>query len=183
MSVGRPRGCPQTDMNTFRRFILVVGLAILGSISLQAQTSLAGLDGTRVNIESQRGKVVVLAVGASWLPLSDKQAEFTNALARKYAGKNVVFYFVATDSTNPRSKNFASNEMIQKFVASTKLSVPVLRDSDGAATLKQFEVEQLPSFVILDKTGKQAGEAFGGIDPKFDITVPISKVIDRSLAN
>ena len=35
----------------------------------------------------------------------------------------------------------------------------------------------------LTFTGKQAGEAFGGIDPKFDITVPISKVIDRSLAN
>ncbi len=170
-------------MKTTERIILHVALILAAAFTLQAQTNLTGLDGSRTNVEAQTGKVVVLAIGASWLPLSNKQAEYTNALARKYAGKNVVFYFVVTDSTNPKSKNFASTEMIQKFVADNKLSVPVLRDSEGAATLKKFDVEQLPSFVILDKTGRPAGDAFGGIDPKFDITIPISKVIDRSLAN
>lgn len=61
------------------------------------------------------------------------------------------------------------------------LNVPVLRDSDGAATLRKFGIDQLPSFVVLDKSGGKSGDAFGGIDPKFDITVPISKKVDSLL--
>jgi hypothetical protein len=35
--------------------------------------------------------------------------------------------------------------------------------------------------VILDKNGASIGEPFGGIDPKYDITIPISKAIDKAL--
>lgn len=154
---------------------------LAAALVMSAQTNLISLDGSRVNVEGQAGKVVVMAIGASWLPLSDKQAEFTNALAKKYAGRNVVFYFVATDSLNPKSKNFAANDTIQRFSAENKLTATVLRDSDGAATFKKFNIEQVPSFIVLDKSGKQIGEPFGGIDPKYDITIPISKVIDRLL--
>lgn len=158
-------------------FVLLAGLAIAGS----AQTSLSKLDGGRVDVEGHRGKVVILALGASWLPLSGKQAEYTNTLAKRYTGKDVVVYFVATDSTMVKSKNFATDADIEKFVAGSRLAVPVLRDSDGAITLKKFNVDQLPSFVILDKDGNVSGSAFGGIDPKFDITIPISKAVDRLL--
>ncbi|HKP68104.1 MAG TPA: TlpA disulfide reductase family protein [Pyrinomonadaceae bacterium] len=150
------------------------------TVAVSAQASLPGLSGSAVNLDAQRGKVVILALGASWLPLSGKQAEYTNMLAKRYAGKNVVTYFVATDSTNAKSKNFATNQDLDKFVAGSKLTVPVLRDSDGAVTLKKYNVDQLPSFVILDKEGNVAG-TFGGIDPKFDVTVPISKAVDKLL--
>ncbi|MEQ1606662.1 MAG: TlpA disulfide reductase family protein [Pyrinomonadaceae bacterium] len=168
-------------MKTLKSVIVSLSLVLAVAFSVSAQTSLTSLDGTRVNVEGQNGKVVVLAIGASWLPLSSKQAEFTNALVKKYAGKNVVFYFVATDSSNAKSKNFATNDAVQKFATGNKLTATVLRDSDGASTLKKFNVEQVPSFVILDKSGNQVGEPFGGIDPKGDITIPISKAIDKLL--
>lgn len=170
-------------MKTIKGFIAILSITLVAAFAASAQVNLTSLDGKRVNIEGQNGKIVVLAIGASWLPLSNKQAEFTNALAKKYAGKNVVFYFVATDSVNPRSKNFAANDAIKKFAFENKLTMPILRDSDGAATLKKFNVEQVPSFVILDKNGKLAGEPIGGIDPtgKYDITIPISKAIDKLL--
>ena len=168
-------------MRYIKSFIAIFGLFVTLTFSVSAQTSLASLDGRQVDIQNQKGKVVILAVGASWLPLSGKQAEYTNQLAKKYAGKNVVIYFVATDSTNPKSKNYASDDAIRKFAAAKGLSVSVLRDSDGAVTLKKFGIDQLPSFVVLDKTGNQAGEPFGGIDPKFDITVPIAKKVDSLL--
>jgi thiol-disulfide isomerase/thioredoxin len=167
-------------MRIFRILIAVFGLTVVLAVSSMAQTSLVGLDGSRVDVEAQRGKVVIVALGASWLPLSNKQAEYTNMLAKRYTGKDVVVYFVATDSVDAKSKNYATNAQIEKFVASSKLAVPVLRDSDGAITLKRFGVDQLPSFVILDKQGNVAG-TFGGIDPKFDITVPISKAVDKLL--
>lgn len=146
-----------------------------------SQTVLSTLDGIRVDLDNQKGKVVVLAIGAAWLPLSAKQAEFANVLVKKYAGKNVVFYFVATDSTNAKSKNFSSTENIRKFALANKLSIPIMRDSDGAATFGKYEIDQVPSFVILNKNGDRIGEPFGGIDPKYDITIPISKAIDKLL--
>jgi thiol-disulfide isomerase/thioredoxin len=168
-------------MKTIKSFIAILTITFVLMIVASAQVNLTSLDGTRVNVEGQTGKVVVLAIGASWLPLSDKQAEFTNALAKKYAGKNVVVFFVATDSANPRSKNYASNGAIQDFASENKLNVAVLRDADGTATLKKFDVDQVPSFVILDKNGQQVGEPFGGIDPKYDVTIRIAKAIDKLL--
>ncbi|MGD9561385.1 MAG: TlpA disulfide reductase family protein [Pyrinomonadaceae bacterium] len=168
-------------MRTLKIFAMVFGLSTAFALSAAAQTAIPKLGGGSVDVQAQDGKVVVLAVGASWLPLSAKQAEYLNALAKKYAGKNVAFYYVVTDSTNAKSKNFASDEAVRKFAATNKISITVLRDSDGSIVLKNFQVDQVPSFIILDKTGNQAGEAFGGIDPKYDVTVPISKKIDSVL--
>jgi thiol-disulfide isomerase/thioredoxin len=168
-------------MRNFKNIIAVFGLAAVFALSASAQTVLTGLTGSKVDVEAQNGKVVVLAIGASWLPLSEKQVEITNALAKKYAGRDVVIYFVATDSMNQRSRNFASNDDLQKFATANKLGVSVLRDPDGGATLKKFKIDQVPSFVILDKNGYMVGEPISGIDPKSDMTVPLSRAIDRSL--
>jgi len=168
-------------MRTIKNLIAVFSLVAASAFAAGAQTSLTSLDGSRVDVQAQKGKVVIVALGASWLPLSGKQAEYTNMLAKRYAGKNVVVYFVATDSTTAKSKNFATNADIEKFVAGSKLAVPVLRDPDGAATLRKFNVDQLPTFVILDKQGNVSGSPFGGIDPKFDITIPVSKAVDKLL--
>lgn len=168
-------------MPAIKGFITVLGLVLGLGLSVSAQTNLSAIDGTSVNIEGQRGKVVVLAVGASWLPLSDKQAEYTNSLAKKYAGRDVAVYFIATDSNRAGSKNFATDDAIKKFAFANKLNVPVLRDPDGGAVLRRFKIEQVPSFVILDKNGVIAGEPYGGIDPKYDVTIPLSRSIDKLL--
>lgn len=168
-------------MKTLKHQISFLVIATALAVSAAAQTSLTSLDGTKVDVEAQNGKVVVMAMGAAWLPLSAKQAEYTNALAKKYAGKNVVVYFVMTDSANSRSNNYTSPEEIKRFVATNKISVTVFRDPDGLVTLKKFNVDQVPSFVLLNKQGDIAGEPFGGIDPKYDITIPISRAIDKLL--
>lgn len=175
------RAVTHNIMKTLKIYISTIVLTIALAGIAAAQTNLQTLDGAKVDVEGQNGKVVVLAVGAAWLPLSLKQAEYTNALAKKYAGRNVVVYFVLTDSANPKSKNHSSIEDIRKFQTASKLNVQILRDPDGAATLRKFAVEQVPSFVILDKQGNSVGEPFGGIDPKYDITIPMARVIDQNL--
>lgn len=167
-------------MKNIKSLLAVLSFVFLFSLGASAQ-SLTALDGAKIDVQNQKGKVVVLAIGASWLPLSKDQAVYTNKIAKKFAGRDVVVYFVATDSTSAKSKNFASDDELGAFATGSKLTVTVLRDSDGAATLKKYGVDQLPSFVILDKEGKQATEAFGGIDPKSDISIPISQAIERLL--
>jgi len=172
-------------MRTLKGFIAILSLTLVLAIGAFSQTVLQSLGGSSVNLDAQRGKVVVLAVGASWLPLSARQIDVTNALAKKYQGRDIVFYFVATDSTRP-GKNFASDEDIRKFAATNKIAVgSVLRDSDGAATFRKYSIDQVPSFVVIGKDGKLVAEPFGGLDSapnsKYDITVPISRAIDKAL--
>ena len=165
-----------------RRLTLYIGIfglmAAFGATAF-GQASLRSVDGRNVDVTAQKGKVVVLVVGASWLPLSEKQAAITNTLVKKYAAKPVVFYFVATDAST--AKNAVSDAELRQFAAKNKIGVPVLRDPDGAIVMSKLKVEQVPSFVILDKTGSVAGEPFGGLDPKFDTSIPISKAIDKLL--
>lgn len=154
------------------------------SFAPAAQTAtLQNLNGETVSLADSKGKVVVLAIGASWLPLSKQQITTTNKLVKKYANQNVVIYWVTTDSSNAKSKNFASNEQIQAFATKNKLTASILRDSDGLATLKKYAVDQLPSFVILDKTGKSVGEPFGGLDPdrEPEFFMQVSMAIDKLL--
>lgn len=162
--------------------ILAVFVIMFGAIvATSGQTSLPSLSGGTVDVQAQRGKVVILAIGASWLPLSSKQAEFTNTLAKRYAGKNVAIYFIATDSNNAKSRNYATDDKIRQWASTNRLTMPVLRDPDGTAVTGKFAVDQLPAFIVLDKNGNQSGDALGGIDPKYDITVPISKKVDSLL--
>jgi hypothetical protein len=168
-------------MRIFALTTIFASMLFIAATTVSAQTVLTSVDGRRVDLDSNTGNVTVLAIGAAWLPLSTKQAEFANALAKRYAGRNVVFYFVVTDSTNARSRNFASEDDIRRFVTDKKLAVPVLRDSDGSVTMKKYKVEQIPSFVIIGKDGTASVEDFGGLDPRADMTGPISRGIDRLL--
>ena len=169
-------------MKNIKSLLAILSFVFVFTFAAPAQEiTFTSIDGQKIDLEAQRGKIVVMAIGAQWLPLSGQQAVNINKLAKKYAGRDVVFYFVSTDSTSAKSKNFASDDEIRKFATTNKLTVTILRDSDGAATLKRYKIDQLPSFVILDKEGKIVGEPFGGIDPKSDISIPISQAIDKVL--
>lgn len=169
-------------MKNIKSLLAILSFVFLFSFAASAQDiTFTSIDGQKIDLEAQKGKVVVMAIGAQWLPLSNQQAIYINKLAKKYAGRDVVFYFISTDSNAPKSKNYASDDEIRKFAETNKLTVTVLRDSDGATTLKRYKIDQIPSFVILDKEGKISGSPFGGIDPKSDISIPISQAIDKIL--
>ncbi len=127
--------------------------------------SLRSIDGQTVSSESLRGEVVVLAFGASWLPLSKTQLQGVRKLADEYSSRGVVVYWVSTESDDAKSKNFASDEQLRNFAQKYGLKVTVLRDPDGAVS-KRFGVDQLPSIVILDKEGNMSGTPIGGLDPQ-----------------
>lgn len=169
-------------MKNIKTIIAVLSLVFTFAFTASAQNVVfTSMEGEKIDIQSQKGKVVVMAVGATWLPLSKNQSEAINKLSKKYAGRDVVFYFIATDSISEKSKNFASNAALRSFVTDNKLGITVLRDSEGAVSVKSFNIDQLPAFIVLDKQGKLATKPFIGIDPKSDISVPISQAIDKIL--
>ena len=170
-------------MRNIKFLFAIFSLVTVLSFNAAAQKTInfTSLTGEKIELESQKGKIVVMAIGASWLPLSKDQAIAINKLSRKYAGRDVVFYFIATDSATAKSKNYASDEAIKQFAADNKISVSILRDSDGAQTIKDYKVDQLPAYIILDKQGKLAAGPFSGADPKSDISATLSQKIDAIL--
>ncbi len=169
-------------MKNIKSILAVFGLLVAFSFAAKAQNvTFTSLDGAKVDLASQKGKVVVLAIGASWLPLSKDQAVAINKLSKKYAGKDVAFYFIATDSTAAKSKNYASDDAIRKFGQTNKMTISILRDSDGVISKKQYKIDQMPAFIILDKEGNLSGTPFGGIDPDTDISGVLSQKIDEVL--
>jgi peroxiredoxin len=141
--------------------------------------SLRSIDGQTITSDSLRGEVVVLAFGASWLPLSKTQLTGIRKLADEYSDRGVVVYWVSTESEDPKSKNFASDEQLKAFAQKYGLKVTVLRDPDGA-TSKKFGIDQLPSIVIIDKQGN-ASEPIGGLDPNGNLAAQLASRLDRVL--
>src|SRR6266542_5026858 len=151
--------------SNYKAFMVASLLVILGSSLALAQKSDSGavdfsmrsIDGQTVTSESLRGEVVVLAFGASWLPLSRTQLQGIRKLADEYSDRGVVVYWVSTESEDSKSKNFATDEQLRGVAHKYGLKVIVLRDPEGA-TSKRFGVDQLPSIIILDKQGNAFGE-------------------------
>ena len=157
-------------------------LVMLGSSLAFAQNgptvnfSLRTTDGQTITSESLRGEPVVLAFGASWLPLSKSQLQGVRKLADEYSDRGLVVYWVSTESEDPKSKNYASDENLRAFAQKYGLKVTVLRDPDGA-TSKKFGVDQLPSFVIIDKHGV-ASEPIGGLDPNGNLANQLAERLE-----
>jgi len=162
--------------------LLVVAL---GSSLLMAQNrgpvefSLHTIDGQTITSDSLRGEVVVLAFGASWLPLSKTQLQGVRKLADEYSNRGVVVYWVSTESEDPKSKNFASDDQLRAFATKYGLKVTVLRDPDGAVS-KKIGVDQLPSLVIVDKQGMPS-EPIGGLDPNGNLASQLASRLDKVL--
>lgn len=141
--------------------------------------SLRSIDGQTITSDSLRGEVVVLAFGASWLPLSKAQLQGVRKLADEYSDRGVVVYWVSTESEDSKSKNFASDDQLRAFAQKYGLKVTVLRDPDGA-TSKKFGIDQLPSIVIIDKQGN-ASEPIGGLDPNGNLAAQLASRLDKVL--
>ncbi|MFS8084077.1 MAG: peroxiredoxin family protein [Acidobacteriota bacterium] len=173
-------------LTNIRRVGVIVSLLLAFTTSVSvpawaqdraADFSFRSIDGPSVTSESLRGEVVVLAFGASWLPLTRNQMEAVKKLADQYAGRGVAVYWVSTESESPKSKNYASDEQLRELAR--KYKATVLRDPDGVVS-KKLGVDQLPSVVIIDKQGNIAS-TIGGMDPNANLATQLAARLDKIL--
>src|SRR3989442_2020898 len=110
--------------------VTILAITMVASLSTLAQGgavnfSFRAIDGQAVTSESLRGEVVVLAFGASWLPLTRNQMEALKKLADQYAGLGLAVYWVSTESDSAKSKNYVADEQLLQL--GRKYKVTVLR--------------------------------------------------------
>lgn len=157
--------------------LLILLIAVPFARAQAPDFSLRAIDGPAVTSESLRGEVVVLAFGASWLPLTRNQMEGLKKLADQYASRGVAVYWVSTESDSPKSKNFVSDEELRELGRKYKISV--LRDPDGPVS-RRLAVDQLPATVIINKQG-QIAATLGGLDPSADLAKQLAERLDKML--
>lgn len=157
-----------------KKLILGIGLAIVlaasanfvaaqnrrANAAAQTAISLRDLNNAALTLDDLKGKPTVLAIGATWLPLSREQAAIANQLQQTYKARGAAVYFVATDSADAKSKNFADDAAVKSFGERAKIAVPILRDANGT-TLNVFKLDQIPAFVVLNKNGEVAATIVG----------------------
>jgi peroxiredoxin len=117
-------------------------------------------DGKNVSLADFSGKIVVIEWFNNECPFVIKHYKNgdMNALASKYAGKEVVW--LAINSTS--GKTTADNKTI---ATEWKIDRPILMDDSGAVG-KNYGSKNTPTMYIVDKTGKLAYR--GAIDDKND---------------
>jgi len=161
-------------------------IALLGLVTAPAtrahtvqspEFNFRAVDGPNVTAESVRGEVVVLAFGASWLPMTRTQMEGLKKLADQYAGRGVVVYWVSTDSDAAKSKNFVDDNQLREL--GRKYKITVLRDPDGAVS-KRLGIDQVPATIIVNKQGQVAAN-LSGIDPTADLAKQLAEKLDKVL--
>jgi peroxiredoxin len=172
----------QINRKPFIGALLLVLLVVTVARSQEGPVdfSLRAIDGPRVTAQSLRGEVVVMAFGASWLPLSKTQLQGIRKLADEYSDRGVVVYWVSTESEDASSKNYASDEQLKSFAQKYGLKVTVLRDPDGAVS-KKLGVNQLPALAIIDKQGNLDGEPIRGLDPGGNLAAQVSPRLNKLL--
>lgn len=112
--------------------------------------SLRGVDGSSFSVAENKGKVIVLSFGATWVPMTSKELPALQKLVS--AHPKASFYWVSTNSTKAGEKNFAADADLQAFAAKYGLKIPVLRDADKAA-YRAFGLTSLPSLIVIDQAG------------------------------
>jgi peroxiredoxin len=143
--------------------------------------NLKSVEGGSITSEMLRGDVVVLAFGASWLPIPRAQVQGVQHLADEFAARDVRVYWVSTDSDSSKSKNYATDDQLRAFARRNTLKIAVLRDPDGTL-FKTLGVErnQLPAIVIIDKQGN-VSEAIGGFASETSLVEQLSPRLNKLL--
>lgn len=104
-------------------------------------------EGNNVTIADLRGKVVYIDVWATWCGPCKKEIPMLKTLESFYHGKDVEFVSVSTDQDVQKWKDFVAKEALGGLQ---------LHQSDNIdlTVSKNFMVNSIPRFILLDKNGK-----------------------------
>lgn len=111
-------------------------------------------DGDQWRLADARGQVVVLNFWASWCEPCRNELPSLELLAQRHEADKVLVMAV-----NVRETDAA----IRRFLDLLPMSLPILRDSDGAAALA-YQARFYPTTVVIGRNGHAAFSVTGEID-------------------
>jgi thiol-disulfide isomerase/thioredoxin len=117
--------------------------------------SLSGLDGRQLDSKTLHGSVYVLDFWATWCGPCVASLPHLDAVYKDFKGQGVKFFAINVQE---------DKDTIQKFVNDSKLSIPVLMDSDGSVTTRYDSAGGIPFTAVVGKDGIVLKAGFLGGD-------------------
>lgn len=117
------------------------------------QGSMTDLQGVDWRLPALRGRAVLLNFWASWCEPCKEEMPSLQALADRHPDRLVVLAINLKESP----------ETIARFVHSSGLRLPVVRDTDGSVA-RAWGVRIYPSTVLVDAQGRVRSVVRGGLD-------------------
>ncbi len=135
------------------KFAAALTMAVLivnAGIAQSPNVTLRNLDGSAFAVAENKGKVIVLSFGATWVPMTSKELPALQKLANTHP--KASFYWVSTNTAKAGATNYSADGDLQAFAAKNGLRIPVLRDAEKVA-YKAYGLTSLPCIIVIDKDG------------------------------
>jgi len=176
-------GGDQMFLRLSAKFIMSLLTLALASGAALAQSQSAAfrtVDGHDVRLADQKGKVVVMSFGGTWVPLASKELPALQKIADRYSSRGVQVYWVSINSAKTGARNYASDADLQAFAQKHNLKATVLRDPDQAA-YKAFGLDAVPTVVVLDRQGNVAHKQVGFGTDQGEAYGELTRIIEQLL--
>ncbi len=107
--------------------------------------------GTDVSLSGLRGQAVLLDFWATWCGPCQEETPILDGIAKRYDGKGLTVVGVDTSDEEGKAGVFAARH---------HLSYPIAYD-EGQRAAAAYGVQNLPTLVVISKTGKIVGVRTG----------------------
>lgn len=115
---------------------------------------LRDIDGTRFDLPSEKGKVVVINFWATWCPPCVEELPSLARLQDAFAKDDLLVITIDTGE---------NRHDVEKFLTDVAVDLPVLLDSDGNV-FKQWRVTAFPTTFVINKKGLIELAYYGGLE-------------------
>src|SRR5512147_483916 len=112
--------------------------------STAADFTLPDLNGNKIKLSDQKGKVVLLEFWATWCPPCRSSIPGLEKLHKTYKDKGLVLLAVSMDQ--------GGWDEVRSFIASQGMTYIVLKGDDEVAS--QYQVRTIPMTLVLNREGK-----------------------------
>jgi cytochrome c biogenesis protein CcmG, thiol:disulfide interchange protein DsbE len=130
-----------------------------------------GVDGTPWRLGDRKGKVVIVDFWATWCGPCRRTIPHLIDLQKEHGGRGLEILGISLDR--------GGVALVSPFIQQTGINYPIIVDGEGKWANQFGGVEGIPTFFLIDRSGRIAGQMIGAL-PKESIVQAVESLLKES---